>query len=299
MKFLKFFYLALVKSQSEQDGYKGNFRGLDIYKYIQRSNAVYEIQNAVSFDEFQRAKKPGLGFGNINKGSSVSAFGIEVATANRVNQIMKMTMFLQETPSFDKFYRYGCWCFVKGVESVLGGHGEPVDEIDRVCQRFHKCISCVNLDHVDCPDWAPYTFKTNKSRASGEKNIVCKNKRGTCRRHHCECDRKMAMDLVALESQHSPYFSHANGAFDTEKFCAAKTKNDKSTSKAKTEQAKMEFSSGVSRNEESCCGEYPERFPFRLFQGGNLRKCCGNRTYDPRRLACCRGDELKPLGTCT
>jgi len=59
---------------------------------------------------------------------------------------------------------------------VLGGHGEPVDEIDRVCQRFHKCISCVNLDHVDCPDWAPYTFKTNKSRASGEKNIVCKNK---------------------------------------------------------------------------------------------------------------------------
>ena len=59
---------------------------------------------------------------------------------------------------------------------MLGGHGEPVDEIDRICQRFHKCISCVNLDHVDCPDWAPYTFKTNKSRASGEKNIVCKNK---------------------------------------------------------------------------------------------------------------------------
>ena len=87
--------------------------------------------------------------------------------------------------------------------------------------------------------------------------------RGTCRRHHCECDRKMAMDLVALESQHSPYFSHANGAFDTEKFCAAKTKNDKSSSKAKTEQAKMEFVSGVSRNEESCCGEFPERFPFR------------------------------------
>ena len=74
-----------------------------------------QIQNAVSFDEFQRAKKPGLGFGNINKASSVSAFGIEVATANRVNQIMKMTMFLQETPSFDKFYRYGCWCFVKGA----------------------------------------------------------------------------------------------------------------------------------------------------------------------------------------
>ena len=43
MKFLKIFCLALVKSQSEQDGYKGNFRGLDIYKYIQRSNAVYEV----------------------------------------------------------------------------------------------------------------------------------------------------------------------------------------------------------------------------------------------------------------
>ena len=62
------------------------------------------------------------------------------------------------------------------MEAVLGGHGEPVDEIDRVCQRFHKCISCVNMDHVDCPDWAPYTFKSNKSRATGEKNVVCKNK---------------------------------------------------------------------------------------------------------------------------
>ena len=44
MKFLKCLYLALVKSQSEKDGYKGNFRGLDIYKYIQRSNAVYEVR---------------------------------------------------------------------------------------------------------------------------------------------------------------------------------------------------------------------------------------------------------------
>jgi hypothetical protein len=43
MKFLQIFYLALVKSQSEQDEYKGNFRGLDVYKYIQRSNAVYEV----------------------------------------------------------------------------------------------------------------------------------------------------------------------------------------------------------------------------------------------------------------
>jgi len=44
MKYLKCLYLALVKSQSEKDGYKGNFRGLDIYKYIQRSNAVYEVR---------------------------------------------------------------------------------------------------------------------------------------------------------------------------------------------------------------------------------------------------------------
>ena len=170
---------------------------------------------------------------------------------------------------------------------MLGGHGEPVDEIDRVCQRFHKCISCVNMDHVDCPDWAPYTFKTNLSRATGEKNLVCKNKvkthvfkllnpltpqRGSCRRHHCECDKKMAMELVALESQHSPYFSHANGAFETEKFCSPKrAENDEKSSKAKTEQAKMEFSSGVKRNEESCCGEYPERFPFRT-DGSKARK---------------------------
>ena len=42
MKILSLF-LTVINSQSEEDGYKGNFRGLDVYNYIQRSNAVYEV----------------------------------------------------------------------------------------------------------------------------------------------------------------------------------------------------------------------------------------------------------------
>ena len=83
------------------------------------------------------------------------------------------------------------------------------------------------------------------------------------------------MELVALESEYSPYFSHANGAFDTQKFCFANKMNDQKSSKVKAEQAKLEFSAGVSRNEESCCGEYPERFPFRT------AGCQEIRIYEP------------------
>lgn len=209
-----------------------------------------------------------------------------------------MTMFLQETPSFDKFYRYGCWCFVKGenLRSLPDRRfWKQVIKLTRrrVCawrprrarRRDWPCLSALSQMHFVCQSWPCRLSRLGAVHLQDEQ-VTCLGReehrlqkqgsiifelylfnplqRDSCRRHHCECDKKMAMDLVALESQHSPYFSHANGAFETEKFCAAKTQNDKSSAKAKNEQAKMEFSSGVSRNEESCCGEYPERFPFRI-----------------------------------
>ena len=47
---------------------------------------------------------------------------------------------------------------------------------------------------------------------------------------------------------------------------------------------------------DSCCGTYPNRFPFSSEDGG--RGCCGDKTYNIGSLDCC-SDTLNPVGTCS
>ena len=44
----------------------------------------------------------------------------------------------------------------------------------------------------------------------------------------------------------------------------------------------------------SCCGIYPNRRPYTLgnLQKGSIRMCCGEKTYNPAKLECCRGSIL-------
>ena len=45
---------------------------------------------------------------------------------------MKMVLFLQNEANFDNFYKYGCYCFPDGEENVIGGYGDPQDNVDMV-----------------------------------------------------------------------------------------------------------------------------------------------------------------------
>merc|ERR1711972_1017404 len=47
---------------------------------------------------------------------------------------------------------------------------------------------------------------------------------------------------------------------------------------------------GVS-GEKSCCGGYPNRFPFKTLDGD--RACCGSRTYNTQLLNCCANGQVK------
>ena len=58
--------------------------------------------------------------------------GVQESHRQRVGVIMKMVMFLQNEPDFDKFFKYGCWCFPEGDQNVIGGYGEPQDNVDTV-----------------------------------------------------------------------------------------------------------------------------------------------------------------------
>merc|ERR1712048_823591 len=61
---------------------------------------------------------------------------------------------------------------------------------------------------------------------------------------------------------------HSNG-FDVAASCATKKNGGGPSNKA-------------------CCGNYPDRFPFKTIGGD--RQCCGTRTYNALTLKCCDAD---------
>merc|ERR1711970_423158 len=47
---------------------------------------------------------------------------------------------------------YGCWCQIRNQAAgggVVPGHGQPVDELDRLCRKWHQCRSCTTIDSAD------------------------------------------------------------------------------------------------------------------------------------------------------
>ena len=49
---------------------------------------------------------------------------------------------------------------------------------------------------------------------------------------------------------------------------------------------------------ESYSGQNPERFPYAEDDGmGNIKQCCGNKTYNPFTFTCCE-DQVMEIGSC-
>jgi len=264
----------------DDDEYIGELEGFNVTT-IQGSQAYEKVQAAIQLAENFDFR--GGGFGSINAGPNSP--GVQAASAKRMNVIMMMIAYLQADPTegFDKFFQYGCWCFPEGENSVLGGYGEAQDGADSVCKRYHNCQRCIDKDYVDCPEWAPYRYNGKVDKATGKRTIKCNNKQGTCRRNHCECDKKLAEDLAEYEMLWNPTLSLQFGGFDRHGECPSP----------------HERTNNGNDNEHSCCGVYPDRYPYVSKNSkGDLRKCCLTKTYDPRQLACCQHHELKAVGTC-
>lgn len=272
--------VASEVNYEDLDEYEGELEGFDIEQF-RESEAVNRVLNQAMFQQanFQRGQSGG--FGGINSGPNSP--GVAQSTASRVEVLMKMIMYLQVDPSFDKFFQYGCYCFPDGEKSVLGGYGEARDGADQICKKYHNCQRCINKDYNDCPEWAPYKYKGLQDATTGQKYLECLNKEGSCRRNHCECDKRLAEQLAEYEMAWNPQYSLAFGGFDRSKSCPAVDKRTNNNND----------------NQHECCGTYPDRYPYvSESETGVLRKCCDTKTYDPRVLACCQDNVLKQHGTC-
>ena len=58
-----------------------------------------------------------------------------------------------------------------------------------------------------------YSYDLNIDDQTGEKSIECTNRRGTCRRNICECDKKLAEQLGKYESEWDESLHRNRGKF--------------------------------------------------------------------------------------
>ncbi|XP_009641130.1 phospholipase A2 [Egretta garzetta] len=121
----------------------------------------------------------------------------------QLRSMLKCTM--PDSHPLLEFADYGCYC-------GLGGHGTPVDELDRCCQAHDGCYSqAKKLESCKFLWDNPYT-KTYSFSCSGEQ-ITCSSKNTECEMFICNCDRTAAMCFAK-----APY-NPEHSRMDTKKYC--------------------------------------------------------------------------------
>ncbi|CBY39064.1 unnamed protein product [Oikopleura dioica] len=173
----------------------------------------------------------------------------------RMKQLQAQLVNRHGFRNYTKIYGYGCYCLNLGERPMTGmvQGVEPIDEIDRVCQKYTQCVKCLKHDHGDScqPESVNYEFST-----SDDGETICSTE-SNCKKNLCECDKFLA---EALDDKFELYKeeNHVFGGFEFSTMCE------------KTRPA----NSGQNRSQE-CCGNYPTRKPF-LAGGNRDLVCCDN-----------------------
>lgn len=188
---------------------------------------------------------------------------------NRGQQMRNVQAILGN--NLDNINEYGCWCFFQ--EDHGRGHGKPVDGLDRFCRKMHMGYDCAIMDVLDstgndsCVPWeVPYISGTGGGESSLVNTCEVVNS-DDCAKHACMVEGFFVIQIFNLfvsgESVDDSY-KHSNG-FDDRGGCPTLP--------------------GYGESEKACCGEYPDRFPFKLLNGD--RGCCQGVAYDAIMLSCC------------
>lgn len=218
-----------------------------------------------------------------------------MAQTRKFKHVAGLIMFLQAVPILGKYVYYGCYCFADAQYELDAGHGKPQDPIDSACKRFHQCYRCVQKDFVEEKQQAncdgtgrSYRFKGIIDPVTSQKQIICLNAEGSCKRAICECDKKLAEELSGLEFKWNIVNHQRWGGFNKEQQCNG------------IGQERAARSEPLGTGEQRCCGSYPNRFLYvHSGKDGSRHGCCKGQTFDINgHLECCEGQRLVPVGTC-
>ena len=169
---------------------------------------------------------------------------------------------------------YGCWCYFGDDHGR--GKGQPQDAIDEMCKVLHDGYECAMRDAEEegttCVPWeVAYTSALGGSGVGIGQECAAANEGNNCAARACAIEGSFIANLLDVFMSGNGInndMKHENG-FDQATVCATKKNGGGPTNK-------------------QCCGNYPDRFPFKTVGGD--RKCCGTRTFNALTLKCCDAD---------
>ncbi|XP_067842832.1 LOW QUALITY PROTEIN: acidic phospholipase A2 E-like [Heptranchias perlo] len=81
------------------------------------------------------------------------------------------------------YFDYGCYC-------GLGGHGKPLDAVDRCCWQHDVCYGKFESESrcwwFEYPYWTHYSWTCTRSGF-----LSCSDAKDTCSRSICDCDKRL------------------------------------------------------------------------------------------------------------
>ncbi|CAG5111096.1 Oidioi.mRNA.OKI2018_I69.chr2.g5432.t1.cds [Oikopleura dioica] len=166
--------------------------------------------------------------------------------------------------------------------------GPAKDVIDRQCQNWYRCTKCIKIDSFGTclPESKNYHVTLNFLSGRYE----CPFDADSCALKTCMCDVELANQIAQNAGEIKAYLLNSNG-WDPSFQCKP------------SKRVEPEFEVGpirtmsLEKNDDepdSCCGDYPQRYPFKSLERG----CCGKKTFRKDRFQCCYG-EVVQHGECS
>lgn len=254
---------------------------------MRRTFALFGIFTNVLFAQFRDYDDVIQSMSSSDKESMLSLLLDPRSSASRRNMIRQ---YLQKRYYFH-FLNYGCYCIGDNISK-----GIPVDAIDSSCRDNFRCYQCIKKDFENCdPLNTQYRFSLVKQNGNSDNLIECTNLPGTCSRAVCECDKQLASDLRDLEDSYDNKWKEELFE-DREQRCQIFENPNFMTGGGGGGNNNGE---GPTKLDESCCGNYPFRYPYLPNSG---KKCCENpngksRTYNVATKECCAG-KISDIGSC-
>jgi len=205
------------------------------------------------------------------------------------------------TGTHNNFNRYGCWCYFD--DAVGNGKGNPANLVDAECKILHGGYECIVEDHLNksppenCEPWTVTFLSGTTSLKLNTEGVVaaCNDinieggpggifpNLGTCAADACAVELRFTQALVVLFQTISAdmnIYSHTQGSFNPVENCPVVR--------------------GIHDDTKECCGEIPERFPFKTLpdpNNGNAKRrdCCNGAVYPTNTHKCCGGTTIKGI----
>lgn len=296
MKFLSLFGLSAGQLAINDrnfvlvpDGYRGTFDDLNVTELIEQNKEDSLFQKFEN--KFNRMR--------FDPETTIDEF----KTMNKIKMVKNLILYLQDVPRFGKFFNYGCHCFRNEGRDYLKevSIGKPQDRPDKVCRDHSRCHACIKMDFgKKCEDHKGYQFAALKDSVTNTKYIQCLDSKDSCHRALCECDKALAYDLADSEGMWSIMHHTDWGAFKANQHCDIYNENrERPHIQLKMGARPGTIEAKINQPINSCCGEYPRRYPYHSDDGyGNIKNCCGNETYNPATHECCEDDTPREIGMC-